>query len=150
MPGPIQVVIDTNVFIGALKSNTGASAALFSMLPNSKWTNSISSALMLEYEEKAKDSGLAIPLSHVKIEEILDKLISVSKCVTIEKPRAPRLRDPDDEFVMDLAEAAKAQAITTFNTRNFLPARNQGIEILTPGQFLQRIRNYEPSGHSHF
>ena len=150
MLGPIQVVIDTNVFIGALKSNTGASAALFSMLPNSKWTNNISSALMLEYEEKAKDPELAIPLSHLKIEEILDKLVSVSNCVAIEAPRAPRLRDPDDDFIMDLAEAAKTQVIIRYNIRNFLPARNQGIEMLTPGQFLQRIRNYEPSGHSNF
>lgn len=57
----------------------------------------------------------------------------------------PFLPDPGDEFVLDLASAAPADFIITFNRRDFTGAEKFGIGIVTPGEFL-RILEEAPEG----
>jgi len=53
----------------------------------------------------------------------------------------PRLRGPDDEFVLETAFHGKADIIITFNTRDFLrDARVLGIESISPRDALRRLR----------
>ena len=53
----------------------------------------------------------------------------------------PRLRDPDDEMVLDAAVNGQAEAIVTFNVQDYLPAALQfRLEVLTPAATLQRLR----------
>jgi predicted nucleic acid-binding protein len=48
------------------------------------------------------------------------------------------LRDPNYEMVLDAAINGHANAIVTFNQRDFLPASNSfGIDVLTPGKIIQ-------------
>ena len=54
---PIQVVIDTNVFIAALRSTRGASNQIIFGAAQRKWENNVSTFLILEYEEKARELG---------------------------------------------------------------------------------------------
>jgi predicted nucleic acid-binding protein len=50
------------------------------------------------------------------------------------------LRDPDDEMVLDAAVNGQADAIVTFNLRDFLPgARKFALTVLTPAQTLRRL-----------
>jgi predicted nucleic acid-binding protein len=49
-----QIVIDTNVWIAALRSKRGASHRLFSLIDSGKFEVNISVPLILEYEEIAK------------------------------------------------------------------------------------------------
>ena len=51
----------------------------------------------------------------------------------------PLLRDPHDDLVLELAVEAQADAIVTYNVRDFGLARTFGLEVLTPQQFLQRL-----------
>ena len=52
----------------------------------------------------------------------------------------PRLRDPDDDMVLEAAVNGHADAIVTFNVRDFAGALGQfGIELLTPAEILKRI-----------
>jgi PIN domain len=51
-----------------------------------------------------------------------------------------RLRDADDEMVLEAAVNGRADAIVTFNTRDYRPAVGQfGLELLTPGDALTRL-----------
>ncbi len=52
----------------------------------------------------------------------------------------PQLRDPADELVLEAAVNGRADAIVTFNRRDFglIPARF-GIEVPTPGQSIRRL-----------
>jgi predicted nucleic acid-binding protein len=53
----------------------------------------------------------------------------------------PRLRDPDDEMVLDAAVNGGADAIVTFNVNDFLPGAAQfQLEVLTPAEILRRLR----------
>ena len=50
------------------------------------------------------------------------------------------LRDASDEMVLETASNGNADAIVTHNVRDLLPARSLGIEVVTPGTVVGRIR----------
>ena len=52
----------------------------------------------------------------------------------------PLLNDPDDEFLVHLAVEAKADCIVTHNIRHFAPAKQSGLNLLAPRDFLTIIR----------
>ena len=53
--------------------------------------------------------------------------------------RPPR-RDADDDMVLEVAVNGSADAIVTFNRRDFRPATERfGIEVLLPGAAIERL-----------
>lgn len=52
----------------------------------------------------------------------------------------PAMRDPDDDFLLDLAVTARATHLVTHNVRDLEAARRFGINVVTPGQFLDILR----------
>jgi predicted nucleic acid-binding protein len=58
----------------------------------------------------------------------------------------PMLSDPDDDFILELAVAADAGYIVTYNLRNFAGVERFGLEAITPAQMLlklQEVKRYE-------
>ena len=52
----------------------------------------------------------------------------------------PMLRDADDDMVLETAANGRADAIVTFNRRDFAAAaRGFGIEVLSPGAAVKRM-----------
>ena len=50
------------------------------------------------------------------------------------------LRDADDDMVLEVAVNGRADAIVTFNRRDFRPATEWfGIEVLLPGAAIERL-----------
>ena len=52
----------------------------------------------------------------------------------------PFLPDPGDEFLLELAIAGSADAIVTHNVRHFPDVEQFGIRVVTPREFLRRIK----------
>jgi predicted nucleic acid-binding protein len=53
---------------------------------------------------------------------------------------SPQLRDPGDELVLEAAVNAQADAIATFNRRDFRAAAGRfGIDILLPAEAIRRV-----------
>ena len=82
-----RIVIDTNVFISALRSNKGASFRLLSMTGTGKFDLCISVPLILEFETVAKRQSKTLGLEPDDIDDILavcrtfrDKNIQESSC----------------------------------------------------------------------
>lgn len=48
----------------------------------------------------------------------------------------PTLRDPNDDFVLELGIASGCDAIVTHNLRDFRSADLLGIQVLSPRDFL--------------
>ncbi len=48
----------------------------------------------------------------------------------------PTLKDPADDMVLEVAVAAGAEAVITYNKRDFAGAGRFGVKILSPQEFL--------------
>ena len=75
-----------------------------------------------------------------EIDDVLDALCAAAECRQLEPDWIPRLSDPDDEPLLQMAVEANVPAIVTRNIGHLKPAESFGIEVLTPAQFLAKLR----------
>lgn len=132
----LNVVIDTNVVIAALKSKKGASHKLLMSLPKNLFVTNISVPLFIEYESVAKRSELVKNLTSSEIDTILDYLLSKSNIQKIFFLWRPYLKDPKDDLVLEIAVKSESKYIITFNTRDFKGCDKFGITAITPREFI--------------
>ncbi len=133
---PVNVVIDTNVLVAALKSKRGASYKLLLSLVDDICVPCVSVPLFFEYESALKRPGLIDALSAEDIEEILNYLLSISSIRKIFFLWRPFLKDPKDDLVLEVAVESRSEYIVTFNVRDFQGIEKFGIQAVTPQEFL--------------
>jgi putative PIN family toxin of toxin-antitoxin system len=131
----LGIVIDTSVFIAALKSNRGASYRLLEMAGDPRWELNISVALALEYEAVGKREARKLGIPDSAIDDIVDMLCRTSRHHAVRFRLRPEAPDPDDEFVLELAFIARCDFIVTHNVRHLRVAERFGIGVVTPGEF---------------
>ena len=136
---PFQIVVDTNVFVTALRSQFGASYKLLSLIDEEIFKLNLSVPLALEYEEVAKRMIGEIALSEKEIDDILDFVISRSNPWHIFYLWRPQLKDPSDDMVLELAVTAGCHYILTYNLKDFKGSEKFGIEAITPKAFLEIV-----------
>ncbi len=134
-----QIVIDTNVFIAALRSRRGASYRLFTLLDRGTFDITISVPLIMEWEDAAKRIAREVGLTHADIDNILDYICRVAHKRTIHFLWRPFLKDPQDDHVLELAVVSGCDVIVTHNVRDFSGSEQFGIRVVTPKEFLQAI-----------
>ncbi len=134
-----QIVVDTNVFVTALRSQFGASYKLLSLLENNIYELNLSVPLVLEYEEVAKRMIGGIALSEQEIDNILDFVVSRSNHWHIFYLWRPQLKDPSDDMVLELAVTAGCKYILTYNIHDFKGSEKFGIKAITPKVFLEMV-----------
>ena len=137
----IEVVIDTNVLVAALRSSKGASYSLVSMLPSPKFNFSISVPLYTEYQDTlTRKEHLSGTCTEREILAFLRYLCKIANRQKIFYLWRPWLKDPKDDMVLELAVAANSQYIITYNLKDFSNIQKFGIEAVTPGRFLQLLK----------
>jgi putative PIN family toxin of toxin-antitoxin system len=136
--GP-RIVIDTCVFISALRSRRGASHGLLMLVGGWGFEIALSVPLVVEYEDAAKRMPEATGLGPEEVDDVIDYLCSVAHLQEIHFLWRPVLRDARDDHVLELAVEAACGVIVTHNIRDFAGAEEFGIEAVTPGEFLRRI-----------
>jgi putative PIN family toxin of toxin-antitoxin system len=134
-----QIVIDTNVFISALRSRRGASYRLFTLLDRDAFDITISVPLIVEWEYAAKRIAREVGLTHADIDDMLDYICRVAHKRTIHFLWRPFLKDPQDDHVLELAVASECDVIVTYNVRDFSGSEQFGIRVVTPKECLQAI-----------
>src|SRR5438132_7084891 len=117
-----QVVLDTNVLVAAARSRHGASYALLQTLRTGNWQMNLSSALLLEYEAKLKSEAVRQGRPLELVDRFLDFLVLRSNRRQTFFLLRPYLRDPKDDFIIELAVASRADYIVTWNVRDFAGA----------------------------
>ncbi len=139
----MRCVFDTNVVVAAMRSPSGASAELLRAARRSEVTLVASVALALEYEAVCTlaEHRLAAGLEVEEVEIFLDAVLAMADPVESHFLWRPQLRDPGDEFVLEAAVNGQAEAIVTFNGKDFgLAPSRFGVEVLTPVEAIRRIR----------
>jgi putative PIN family toxin of toxin-antitoxin system len=136
-----RIVLDTSVLIAAARSRQGASFALVSSLPNPRFQICLSVAVYTEWQAvlsrpehlpPGADANSALGFTRY--------LATLAHLQDIHFLWRPFLRDPDDDMVLECAVAAGCTYIVTHNIKDFRRTEQLGVKAVTPGQFLQILR----------
>jgi putative PIN family toxin of toxin-antitoxin system len=139
-------VLDTDVLVAAFRSDSGASRQLLLAALALRFSLLLSVPLILEYEtvltrpEQLAASGA----SRENVSAVLDALASVANRVELVIRTRPFLSDPNDEMVLETAVNGGADAIVTFNERDFrLVATQFGCSVVRPVEALRLLAGKE-------
>ncbi len=139
----IPVVVDTNVFVGALKGEGGANRRIIRLCLEEKLEPLMGVALFAEYESllSRKDLFLDCPLDKGERDELLDAFLSDCRWVSIYFLWRPNLPDESDNHLVELAAAGGASVIVTNNVRDFEGEQMDFLNIraVTPGTFIKEL-----------
>src|SRR4029078_8027049 len=139
MANKALIVIDTNVIVAGVRSQRGWAYQLLCGLGQEGFDFCISVPLLCEYEEILKRDADAMHLSLEDADTIIDFLCNYGRRTLIYFNVKFESRDPDDQKVVDLAVAASAGVIVTYNKRHFAGLDSFGIVAFTPREFLTQI-----------
>jgi predicted nucleic acid-binding protein len=139
----VRVVLDTSVLVAGLRSRRGASFELISRVGSGMFEVAVSVPLVLEYEDALLRQLVALPFTETDVRSLIDYVCDVAIQQAVFFLWRPLLRDPGDDLVLELAVAARCEAVVTHNVRDFQGAEKFGVEVLTPGRFLQQLRGKE-------
>ena len=135
--------MDTDAVVAAMRSPGGASAAIIRAVRQKRATLLLSVPLALEYEavcrrsEHREESGLSVR----QVEIFLDAIVAMGEPVPTHFLWRPQLRDPNDEMVLEAAVNGRADALVTFNVRDYGTAATRfGVEVLLPRAAIARIK----------
>ena len=138
-----QIVIDTNVLVSGVRSNRGASYKLLSILNDARWQINISTALVCEYEEILNGASKGLGLTMQDVDLAIAAICNIANHHSIFFLWRPMDRDPDDDFLIDLAFKAQVDFIITYNQKDLRAVERFGIQVVTPKQFLQIVGEIE-------
>jgi len=139
-----RVVLDTSVFVAALRSEGGASRAVLRLCLKRRCQPLMGEKLLTEFEDVMGRTELfrTSSLSAVEREEMLNAFLSVCEWVPIFFLWRPNLPDEGDNHLVELAVAGMAAALVTQNVRDLRRGelRFPQLSIETPAQFMTRWR----------
>jgi putative PIN family toxin of toxin-antitoxin system len=136
----LTVVFDTNVLVAAARSKNGASQRLLRLLPDERFQPAISVPLFAKYSAVLKRPEHLLGRSVEQLDAFLNFLLSIAVLQEIYYLWRPMLSDPGDDMTLELAVAVDCRHIATHNTDDFAGCTRFGIQPLTPGLFLQLLR----------
>ena len=135
------VVVDTNVFVSAIMSKSGASRRIIRLCLQGDILPIMGNALFSEFEDVcAREELFDVKLiTRRDREDLLDAFFASCRWVSIYYLWRPNLKDEGDNHIMELAVAGNAKTIITANKRDFVrqEIRFPDVEILTPIEFLK-------------
>jgi putative PIN family toxin of toxin-antitoxin system len=132
-------VLDTDVLVAASRSDAGASRKILEAARTRRFELLLSVPLMLEYEAvlTRPEHLAASGVSKEDIVAVLNELALIGKRVALVIRTRPALTDASDEMVLETAINGDADAIITFNVRDFRPAAARfWCSVIRPGEAL--------------
>ena len=140
MPGEIRAVLDTNIIVNSLISQSGPPGQILMALyaGQFKWITS----------PQINDEILEV-LNRPRIKDryhIGDRIFDIgallyTQAIVVEpKSRVKVSRDPKDNKFLEAALQGKAGFFVTGDKRDLLSLKKfKGVHILTPGHFIQKV-----------
>lgn len=136
----LDIVIDTNVLVAALRSGGGASRLLLRQVLIGRFRPVFGNALWAEYEDLLGRDVWGTLTTPDERQTVLAALARQGRWVGVHFAWRPNLPDEADNHLIELAVAAGASAIVTHNLRDL--GRGElhwaQLHILTPAQFLEQ------------
>jgi len=131
----MKIVLDTNVLVAGLLSPFGPCGDIVRMVSSGNLTLCVDARVLSEYHEV-----LGRPKFHFdrdKVAAILD-YIEHHSSVVASVPLSLSLPDLDDEPFLEIALSGGASYLVTGNAAHFPSRLCQGINVISPSDFLNR------------
>src|SRR5271165_4413047 len=138
-----RIVLDTSVVVSALRTRLGAGNAVLRLVAERRLVVLATPPLFLEYEEvlKRPEHRLVHGLAIEAIDEFLAELAALIEPVEVHFQWRPQSRDPNDEMVIEAAINGQADALVTYNIKDFAEAGERfRISVLRPGDLLKKVK----------
>ena len=138
----MKVVIDTNVFVAAMRSGGGASRDVLRKSITGPLQPIFGNALWLEYLDVLGRDGWGGQSTPQERREVLSALALRGQWITIYYNWRPNLPDEGDNHLIELALAGGADVIITHNVRDIRAGELhfQGLRIVTPREMLEEMK----------
>lgn len=142
-----RIVLDTVVLVSAFitEHKQGVSAALLQAAERGDFVLSLSTDILAETERVLREDRRHLRRRYRYSDDSVTRwcraLAGVARVVRDPPSVTVVERDPDDDMVIACALAAKADAIVTRDKDLLSIGAYGGIEIITPEEFLRRLRN---------
>ncbi|MBL8474207.1 MAG: PIN domain-containing protein [Rhodocyclaceae bacterium] len=138
----IDIVLDTNVFVAALRSEGGAAREVVRRILQGHYRPLFGNALWLEYQDLLGRDVWANETTAAERLQVLSALAQAGRWVSVYYGWRPNLPDEADNHLIELAVAGNAAAIVTHNRRDV--ARGEllwkSLRVLTPAQCLENLK----------
>ncbi|MGE0737914.1 putative toxin-antitoxin system toxin component, PIN family [Sulfurimonas sp.] len=138
----MKIVIDTSVWISSLITKESKARELLRLVFQAKLSPQMSEALLREYEDvmKRKKIQESTPLTLLEQNELFEAYLSSCRWNEIYYLWRPNLKDENDNFVVELAVASGAEAIITYNVKDFQSAELIfKHKIIRPEDFIKEM-----------
>src|SRR5271165_6424570 len=138
-----RIVLDTSVVVAGLRTRTGAGNAVLRLVAERRLVLLATPPLFLEYEDvlKRPEQRLAHGLAPEEIDELLAELAALIEPVEVHFQWRPQVHDPNDEMVLEAAINGEADALVTYNVRDFVLAGERfGVPVLSPSELLKKVK----------
>lgn len=137
----MRLVLDTNVIVTSLRSPTGALAEILRRVRRREIMMIVSVGLFVECEAVVTrpEHLTAAGATAEEVRNVRDVIAGFVEATEIHYLWRPRLRNPDDDMVLEAAVNGRADTIVTFNGRDFgtVPAQF-GVTVVRPDELLKR------------
>jgi len=141
---PLRATIDSNVVFEGLTRQGGASGLIIEAWLASLFRACVSNSLAYEYVDVL--SRVLSEAHWQRTKPVLGELLARAEYVIVHYSWRPNSPDAGDEHVVDCAMNAGA-VIVTSNVRDFrLAARELGVPVVTPAEFVLRLSEEPMSG----
>lgn len=143
----LRVIFDPNVLISARLSPCGAPGRLFAHWLEGRFELVVSPGLLAELSGVLERSKFRRWLGGEEARLFVDELAVAA--TTLEDPtrQTQHSRDPDDDYLLALAQAAAVDYLITGDT-DLTSLHDPEPAILTPRQFIERLSEQQTPGEN--
>lgn len=133
----MRIVMDTNVLVSGMLTPFGVCGEIVRMLTSSSFALCVDSRILFEYEDILRRPRFKI--EHRMIDIVMAYIDSTSETHN-STPLRDSLPDPDDNQFLEVAVSANVDYLVTGNIKHFPKNLRCGIEVLSPREFLNVLK----------
>lgn len=135
----IRVTLDTNVLGPGLIGETGAAARLTRLWSDGAFVLVVSDHILAELERSYTDPYFAARVPSERAAALVNVVRNNATVVELSAEVQGVATHPEDDLVLATAISGEASVLCTRDKQLLKLRAFEGIEILSPGEFLNRI-----------
>ena len=132
----MRVVLDTNILVSALISPSGHPAAIYHAWEDGKFTLLTCVEQLDELRSTLQKPRVAELIKPYRAGRLVNQIKNLAEHIG-SLPRVKRSPDPNDDFLLALSEAGKADYLVTGDKSGLLPlGRHKATQIVSATDFV--------------